>query len=645
MSIRNPIKILPPVLANQIAAGEVVERPASVVKELLENAIDSGATEIIIEIEQAGQRLIRVRDNGSGIPQHELSLALSRHATSKIRDSKDLTSITSLGFRGEALASISSIAHIKLASSVDESGQGWVIECHATEEEPNIKPIAHPRGTTLEVRDLFFNTPARRKFLKTEKTEFGHIDACIKRIALSFDRLQIELIHNQKSIYRLSPASTELDRHRRLGALCGQDFVENAWEIDVAQHEIRLHGWIAQPTYSRANTDGQFIFVNGRVVRDRVISYAVRQAYQDVMYGQRFPAFVLFLDLPAELVDVNVHPTKHEVRFRESRLIHDFLFSKLKNAIAQMRPATLLSNSVDLRSSAEIETSTVGIAAEKTTTEQKFYPQHHLNFSTNNYHTANRRSAFNDFTHSSITELPFDRLPFAQHIEQLKDQPLTTDATDQVQEKNGNYVTIHQSNERPVLHFPLGFALGSIQGIYIVAENNQGLILVDIHAAHERILYERLKTSFWNKTIATQPLLIPFSVSLTEQQCDLLQEHHLELESYGLIIDRIAPNQLAVRAIPALLSSCDMKNLMHDLVSDFSNDNYSAQLENRQNEILSRMACHTAKRAHDVLDVAEMNTLLRDIENTERSGQCNHGRPTWKQLTLGALDKLFLRGQ
>ncbi|HKK56248.1 DNA mismatch repair endonuclease MutL [Marinobacter sp.] len=622
------IRLLTPRLANQIAAGEVVERPASVAKELIENAIDAGAGRVDIEIEQGGVKLIRVRDDGGGIAEADLALALSRHATSKIADLEDLEAVASLGFRGEALASISSVSRLALTSRTEEQEAAARVEVEGRDMDATIAPAAHPVGTTVEVRDLFFNTPARRKFLRTEKTEFNHLEECVRRQALSRFDTGFTLRHNQRVVQSLRPAETAIDRERRIGSLCGQQFIDNAVVIDAEATGLRLWGWVALPTFSRSQADLQYFFVNGRVIRDRLVAHAVRQAYRDVLYNNRHPAFVLYLEVDPASVDVNVHPTKHEVRFRDGRLVHDFIFRTLHKALADVRPDDhlrgALAQSEGRQPSAHAEVSGAqmpmadsqpgGFPAGQRPSRPEWQARDQMAF----YQSLNQGGGVES---RGVGNGPaVDRSSMAI-------TPAVTPGGDQ--------------NDDP----PLGYAIAQLHGIYILAQSHQGLIVVDMHAAHERITYERMKRALEAQDLKSQPLLVPVSLAVSQKEAGLAETHGEELLQLGLGIERIAPETLAVRQVPALLRGADTEQLVRDVLSDLIENGESDRVEAVTHELLGTMACHGSVRANRQLTIPEMNTLLRDMEATERSGQCNHGRPTWTVMTLAELDKLFLRGR
>ncbi|RBP28367.1 DNA mismatch repair protein MutL [Marinobacter pelagius] len=633
------IHLLSPRLANQIAAGEVVERPASVVKELVENALDAGASRVDIEIEQGGVKLIRVRDDGSGIEEDDLPLALSRHATSKITSLDDLEAVASLGFRGEALASISSVSRLTLTSRTENQEAASRVEVEGREMDARISPAAHPVGTTVEVRDLFFNTPARRKFLRTEKTEFNHVDECIRRQALSRFDTGFTLRHNQRVVQSLRPAESPLDRERRIGALCGQQFIDNAVVIDAEATGLRLWGWVALPTFSRSQADLQYFFVNGRVIRDKLVAHAVRQAYRDVLYNNRHPAFVLYLEVDPATVDVNVHPTKHEVRFRDGRLVHDFIFRTLHRALADVRPDDHLRGAV--AQSFGREASVQPAAPENT---GAMNPQQGWSYPPreNAGHGAPSPAGFGGSRPPEPQQewRASDQMAFYQSLNAgggvaAESSPGSAGLA-QVQA-----TPPADSEEEP----PLGYAIAQLHGIYILAQSRAGLIVVDMHAAHERITYERMKRALAEQDLKSQPLLVPVSMAVSQKEAALTETHGEGLQQLGLQIERIGPETLAVRQVPALLRGADTEQLVRDVLADLIEHGQSDRVEAVTHELLGTMACHGSVRANRQLTIPEMNSLLRDMEATERSGQCNHGRPTWTLVTLSELDKLFLRGR
>lgn len=612
------IKKLSPRLANQIAAGEVVERPASVVKELIENSLDSGATQIDLEVEAGGVKLIRVRDNGSGVHKDDLPLALSRHATSKIHVLDDLEAVNSLGFRGEALASISSVSRLRFVSNNGESDMAWCAQTEGRDMVAEISPAAHPQGTTVEVKDLFFNTPARRKFLRTEKTEYNRIEDILKRLALSRFEFGFSLKNNSKVIHSWRPASTQAEQERRVAQICGPVFIENSVHIDMERAGLRLWGWVALPKFSRSQADLQHFFVNGRSIKDKLVSHAIRQAYQDVLFHGRHPAFVLYLEVDPANVDVNVHPTKHEVRFRDGRLVHDFLFRSLHKALADVRPTNTHSS----------ESSGVAELEEAAPNQQS------LGLST--------KSAFSPFSSAQASALGVGEQ--IAHYSSLTTPPSPINFADNQIQQLGNVFSGNGSadeNEIP----PLGYAIAQLKGIFILAENEYGLVIVDMHAAHERIVYERMKAQFAQQHIQSQPLLVPQTIAVSEKEANQAEEHFDTFSRLGIVLERVGPESLLIRQVPTMLHADDVESLIRDVLSDLIEYGTSERIQHHINEILGTMACHGSVRANRKLTIPEMNGLLRDMEATERSGQCNHGRPTWTQLQLGELDKLFLRGQ
>lgn len=608
-----PIRILEPRLANQIAAGEVVERPASVVKEAIENSLDAGASRVEIDVEAGGTRLLRIRDNGSGIMEADLTLSLARHATSKINSIEDLEAVASLGFRGEALASIASVTRLSLTSNTEtESARGHQARCEGREMAVEVRPAPHPRGTTLEIRDLFYNTPARRKFLRTEKTEFGHILEVIKRQALSRPDVTFILSHNGKQIIHYPAAMADNEQKRRVAGICGKEFAARTVPVERNAGPLRLWGWVAEPTFSRSQADLQYFFVNGRVIRDKLVSHAIRQAYRDVLFHGRHPAFVLFLELDPAGVDVNVHPTKHEVRFRESRGIHDFLFSTLSRALGDVRPgqaavaADAASRDIAM-AQGNMSLDTGGLPASVTTVSA----QNALRMVGLDSFGGGRSDAGGSFALPST----------------IKGRPQPEFSA--------------PSGDIP----PLGFAVAQLHGVYILSENQQGLVLVDMHAAHERITYERLKGARDNAGITRQPLLVPQTLAVSAREAAVCAEQFEELAALGVWVEPVGEEMLIVRELPAALIDADAEALVRDVLSDLLEFGTSDRIASSMDELLSTMACHGSVRANRRLTLPEMNALLRDMEETERSGQCNHGRPTWVQLGMNDLDKLFLRGR
>jgi DNA mismatch repair protein MutL len=606
------IRPLPPQLVNQIAAGEVIERPASVVKELLENSLDAGATRVRVDLEQGGVKLIRVTDDGSGLGAEDLPLAVSRHATSKIASLADLDAVATLGFRGEALPSIASVSRFAITSRREGDGHGWRLTCDGSERHDSPRPAAHEAGTSVEVRDLFYNVPARRKFLRTEKTELGHIDQLLTRFALARGDLALQLTHNGRTSLELPAADAPLapDRLRRL---LGQDFLTHALALDEQAVGLRLHGLVASPDFTRSQGDMQFFYVNGRLVRDKVVAHAVRQAYRDVLHYGRQPAFLLFMELPPRQVDVNVHPAKHEVRFREARQVHDFIFRALHRRLADGRrlpggePSAAAAPGAPAAMPPVQAPGADPAASRRTATTPGRLP---LGIADAGAGYAAGRSASFAFQ-----------------------QPAPAEQTPGVPPEEGA--------EAP----PLGFAIGQLNGIYILAEAADGLIIVDMHAAHERIGYERLKRAVHGRDLVRQPLLVPVSVHVSRAEADLADANAELLERIGLGIDRLGETRLVVRELPALLGGADPERLLRDVLSDLATHGQSGRVEAAVDALLAGMACHGAVRANRRLTLPEMNALLRDMERTARADQCNHGRPTWTRVTRRELDALFLRGR
>ena len=594
----NRINLLDQKLANQIAAGEVVERPASIVKELIENSLDARAKKIVVEAEQGGTKLLRIQDDGSGILKQDLGLALHRHATSKIKNIGDLENIKSLGFRGEALASISSVSRVSLLSKAreEECDSGWKIDVEGNVAHKLLVPVSHAEGTTIEVRDLFFNTPARKKFLKKERTEFSKIDEIIKRLALSRFDVHVSLRHNQKIIYNLLPAKSDQEKQRRVGLLCGSKFVENSIPINTERAGLKLWGWVGLATFSRSQGDLQYFYVNGRSVRDKLVTHAVKQAYRDVLFHGRHPAYVLFLELNPSLVDVNVHPTKHEVRFRDSRFVHDFLFSSLYKSLSEVTP----DDQLEISKESNQLNSTFDLT-------QKIHETNDGLFNQSTLSLVNDKRNFHGSNSQSDEFLPGET--------QRVDVP------------------------------PLGYAVAQLHGVFILAQNDQGLVIVDTHAAHERITYERMKRALANDGLKTQTLLVPLSIALNQSEVDYAEDNKAALLALGLGIERVSDEAIVVRKVPALLRDSDIEQLVRDVISDLIKFGTTDLINSKQHDLLSTMACHGSVRANRQLTIPEMNALLRDMEITERSGQCNHGRPTWVFKSLAELDKLFLRGR
>jgi len=596
------IKTLDDHLANQIAAGEVIERPAAVVKELIENSLDANATDIVIEIKQGGQELIRVRDNGEGIHPDDLFIAIKRHATSKIASFEDLEAVGSLGFRGEALASMAAVSRLKLTSHAADADTGFSMSSEGSKAENSVSPAAHPKGTTLEIKDLFFNTPARRKFLRTEKTEFQHIETTVQRLALSRFDVAIRLIHNDKTIFSCARASSPVEKERRIAEVMGQAFMQEALYIEFSAAGMTLWGWIALPTFSRSQTDMQYFYVNGRFIRDKILSHAVRAAYEDVLFNGRHPVYDLYLEIDPRTVDVNVHPTKHEVRLRDSRVVHDFIRRGIHDALAQVQPGQDLPSEQQQAIPAILESASSDRQFSSGPSQQK--PMH--------FQVKEQMAAYQEL------------------------QP-AYEVVEKIDIKTEEYT---ENKEHP-----LGFAVAQIHNIYILAQNAKGLIIVDMHAAHERILYEKMKRQVAEQGMLAQPLLIPLTISLSRQEMTYWESANEIFDQLKLITEQVGPEAIIVREIPNLIKTKDVETLIRDVIADLIVVETSKRAKETINTMLGTMACHAAVRANHRLTIPEMNAILRDMETTQHSGQCNHGRPTWVQFTLDEMDKFFLRGQ
>ncbi len=586
---RMPILELPSHLINQIAAGEVVERPASVVKELVENSLDAGARSVHIDIVAGGQKLIRIRDNGSGIEKDELALALSRHATSKISSLDDLEAVASLGFRGEALPSIASVARLTLCSRTAEANSAWLVEADGGAVSAP-RPAAHPPGTTVEVHDLFYNTPARRRFLRTERTEFGHIDKWLRRLALSRPDVAFTVTHNRRTVMQLAAAVTEEERLLRVARICGETFAEQAIFFERETDGVAVSGWIGLPTFNRSQPDMQYWFVNGRSISDKTLSHAVRHAYRDVLFHGRFPAYVLSLTMDPAGVDANAHPAKHEVRFRDGRRVHGVVSQAVEIALSDTRPGGHTGTPTTIGSGTAYSQGSMSLPG---------------SYSPGTAAVRESLAGYQALSGAAALDISADR------------------------------------GEIP----PLGFAIAQLAGVYVLAENKEGLVVVDMHAAHERILYEKLKRGFDDKAVVRQPLLVPVTVAVAESEAELVEQSASVLEKLGMVIDRAGPTSLVVREVPALLRNADAEALLRDVLSDIAQAGQSNRVEDACHDYLATMACHHSVRANRSLTHGEMNALLREMENTERADQCNHGRPTWTAITMSELDRLFLRGR
>ncbi|REC94427.1 DNA mismatch repair endonuclease MutL [Kushneria indalinina] len=650
------IQALAPRLANQIAAGEVVERPSSVVKELVENAIDAGSSRIEIELESGGSRLIRVRDNGSGIEHDDLGLALSRHATSKITSLDDLEGVASLGFRGEALAATSAVSRLELYSNTsDDPVNGWRVVAEGREMTPRLSPAPHPRGTTVAVRDLFFNTPARRKFLRTEKTEFNHVEEAFRRLALSRQDVDLVLRHNQKTVHQLMGGSSQAVMEKRIAQLLGRSFLDNAIHIDMAATGLALKGWVGLPSHTRSQADQQYFFVNGRVIRDRLVAHAVRQAYRDVLFHGRHPVFVLYLDLDAHGVDVNVHPTKHEVRFRDGRLVHDFLFSSLHRALAEVRPQGQSAPAPEAPSGSDTSSAQAAPRFDQQRMALNETPGEQASSSSNDGRPEGAQYRSSRPGEQQIREFMAGyRALHPDHEERLlaphapagssdaQETPAVPSPRTRSDHPMASPVTAPVDATRAP---PLGYAVAQLHGVYILSQTERGMVVVDMHAAHERITYERMKAQYLGEGIDTQPLLVPVSMSVSEAQVELAEREQATIAAMGVTLEAAGPETLLVREVPALLRGGSVEALVREMLEELERYGRSQVVRDHLFDLLSTMACHGSVRANRRLEIEEMNALLRDMERTERSGQCNHGRPTWTEMSMRDLDRLFLRGQ
>lgn len=578
------IRKLSDFVANQIAAGEVVERPASIVKELIENSLDAGARLIKVTVEQGGVKRILVQDDGVGIPADELRLAVSRFATSKITKAEDLDGVYTMGFRGEALASVASVARLAITSSVSARSAGATLVVEGG-MEARFAPAAHPVGTTVSVADLFYNTPARRKFLKSERTEFGHVNDVVRRLGLAHGDVGFELTRGERNVERLLVGR---GLAMRVDKLLGTDFLAQSKAVDAKTEGMHLHGWVGLPTYTRSQSRHQFFFVNGRAVKDLLVGHAVRQAYRDVMFHGRHPVFVLYLDLDPANIDVNVHPTKHEIRFRESRRVHDFVFGSLNRLLSDSRPGE-------------------------------------------------------DPAPASVTRQTWGHATRGGHQSAMSLSKLVADIEPGVVGVRAQDVSVrdNQPGEIP----PLGYALAQLHGVYILSQNADGLVVVDMHAAHERITYEKLKADHSAQALARQRLLVPVACDVTPIEAELVEDQAEALSDFGLIVERSGVNSVVIREVPALLVESDIESMVLDLLGELSEVGTSEVIRAKADELLANMACHTSVRANRRLSIPEMNALLREMEITPNAGQCNHGRPTFMVQNLSELDQLFLRGQ
>ncbi|MFT6408512.1 MAG: DNA mismatch repair protein MutL [Arenicella sp.] len=625
------IHALDPRLINQIAAGEIIERPASMLKELIENSLDAGATSIDIEVENAGVKRLKITDNGHGILKLDLAMALSRHATSKIENLTDLEQIATLGFRGEALPSIASVTRMTIKSRELNADQAWMVSSDGNNKTTESQPVAHPVGTSIETRDLFYNTPARRKFLRTDNTEFKHLDQVVRRMALSRFDVAFKLQHNGRVVLHLP--SVPADDARRLKMVCGDNVPDNSLYFDEQRDDMRLSGWAGLPSFSRSQADMQYFFLNGRLIRDKTIIHAVRHGYRDVLFHGRHPIYVLYLEMDPAGVDVNVHPTKHEVRFRDSRSVHGFVFRSIQRYVG--------ASAGDVGS--------LQVDAERgPASPQPINPNAAL---VNGLPQLNQQSPIR---YDDNRKQAGDRLTPGQVREQISGYQQISEAAFRANTSpplsSSDYLNValtaktNDPADRPVIP-PMGYALAQLKGIYILAENEQGLVVVDMHAAHERITYERLKAAMNSSDIAQQPLLVPVTIQVSETEMMAWQQQQTLFDKLGLEVEQLDAQILVVRAVPDILVNSDVSQLVRDVLSDLVANEHSHRIEETMHEVLSSMACYGSVRANRLLSIAEMNALLRDMESTERSGQCNHGRPTWVQMSIGQLDGWFKRGQ
>lgn len=644
------IHTLDPALANQIAAGEVIERPASVVKELLENAIDAGATELIIRVEQGGATLIEIIDNGQGIHSDDLPLAVMRHATSKIKTSDDLHAIVSLGFRGEALASIAAVSRLTLMSSQSDDGVGYQVEVNGTAfDHQAIQPVALRKGTHIRVQDLFFNVPARRKFLKKPSTEFGHIEEIVRRLALTHFDIRFMLEHNDQIRLNLPVADSGQLRFQRVQQLLGHQFTQNAYWLDTQSISMRLSGWLGHPSDARPQADLQYVYVNGRIVKDKTISHALRMAYDGILHGHQYSAYLLFLEVDPEQIDVNVHPTKHEIRFLNQREVHEFVRHYAKETLSQFQTAA-----------AELSQA---MKPEQLSVERMPQPSYQEQFSLHRAETASTQALHEaDQTHAATTAVSTELLTefnasrpnsvdYSRRPQPVSDPERLNNALKSYlaplrEQTEAVENTAERQAESEVDEFPLGIAIAQLHGIYILAQNTEGLIIVDMHAAHERILLQQMKSA-WDKPEfwISQQLLIPKVVSITRMQAARIEDLKDQLARLGLDIDQYGDDQAIVRGVPAILHKANFEKLIPELLHDLDPNDQAQALMHKRDAILAGMACHGAVRAHRMLSLSEMNALLRQMEQTEFASQCNHGRPTWRAFPLHQLDKLFARGE
>ncbi|WP_440994617.1 DNA mismatch repair endonuclease MutL [Cysteiniphilum litorale] len=649
------IKVLSTELANQIAAGEVVERPSSIVKELFENALDAGATEIILELEHGGKEKILIRDNGSGIEKDDLPLTLMPHATSKIYSLAELEAINSMGFRGEALASIGSIAKVKITSKTAQDEHAWCVDNQLDNE---LIPASHPIGTTIEVAEVFYNTPARRKFLKAERTEYVHIDELLKKFMLCHFNVALTVWHNGKEVKSYPMADTPQKQQQRIADICGDEFIDNALLIQAEAMDLQLYGWVAKPQFSKSRADLQYFYVNGRIIKDKLIAHAIKQAYKDVLHHQRYPAFILFFNIDPHAVDVNVHPTKHEVRFRESRLVHDFLFAKIHHALADTKPqlpeSSEVANDVDALTFSIPDKPSVSL--NQNWRDKTQYADHsrsdHRNDMALYEQLIHQKDEIqypentNDIEapHKVELQTPQDKWQDATQLA----MPLVINETTEATVDQNIAMTEIMTKAAPVKEdntYPLGFALAQVHGIFILSQTEDGLIIVDMHAAHERVLYEKVKMLWAKQEALSQVLLLPLTFEISPVLLDVLDAHEELLNKLGFEYSALGEKNLVIRAIPVYLKNNHIESLVMEIANSLKVSGKSKPMDDYVHGILATMSCHKAVRAHDQITIEEMNQLLRDMEHTARADQCNHGRPTWVKMTVSDLDKLFMRGK
>jgi len=620
-----PIQQLPDHLINQIAAGEVIDRPSSIVKELLENSVDAGASRIDIELEAGGVRMIKIRDDGHGIPADELPIALKRHATSKITTVEDLTSVATLGFRGEALSSIAAVSRMTIVSRPADQEYATEVEFDCTTGELNTGPASHAAGTTITVSDLFFNVPARRKFLRTDKTEFNHIEAVVRKIALAAKGVAFSLSHNSKLVMNLPAVAESEPGEQRVQGVLGEEFLKNALHFTRDADDLHLSGWLARATFSRSQTDMQYFYVNGRMVRDKTVTHAVKQAYSDLLYHSRQPAYVIFLEMEPRDVDVNVHPGKLEVRFRDGRRIHGFVSQTVSQSLATVPADSQGPDSV-------VNQPTDAVREFSRVPEQTPMPLHSAGAATAHAETQHSQGGY-------TRPHRFHEQNRVRERGQLY-RELTGSTTTRENDSAAGFSGA-VDDEVP----PLGFAVAFVHGAFVLSQSRNGLILIDAHAAHERISYERLKTEYESGSVRAQPLLLPVTVHVSDSEAELAEQHAEQFSQVGLQVDRRGVNQLVVRTIPVELQSANAEQLLKDVLSDIAEHGHSFRVREEINKLLSTMACHGSVRANRSLTTTEMNALMRDMERTPNSDQCNHGRPTWVELSVRELDALFMRGR